>query len=113
MVRSSVPTSPATCVHVPSKCGAIARNSPAAFSSHTTHAATRVTTRAAPRTNRIHIGRHHSTKRVAIARTGREALVGGMDEPLPEPPLAGECNGCGACCRVLTLPQSPEEIQNI
>ena len=45
--------------------------------------------------------------------TAAGALVGGVDEPLPEPPLAGECNGCGACCRVLTLPQSPEEVRNI
>jgi Fe-S-cluster containining protein len=22
----------------------------------------------------------------------------------------GECNGCGACCRVLTLAQSPDEV---
>jgi len=25
----------------------------------------------------------------------------------------GECNGCGACCRVLMLEQSPEEIQRM
>jgi Fe-S-cluster containining protein len=25
----------------------------------------------------------------------------------------GECNGCGACCRVLTLEQSPAEVQQI
>ena len=40
-----------------------------------------------------------------------------MDEPASgtaaKVPLAGECNGCGACCRVLTLGQSPEEIRNI
>jgi len=24
-----------------------------------------------------------------------------------------ECNGCGACCRVLTLEQSPEELKNL
>ena len=38
-----------------------------------------------------------------------------MDEPRPAAPvpLAGECNGCGACCRVLTLEQSPEEVRNI
>ncbi len=28
-------------------------------------------------------------------------------------PVSGSCNGCGACCRVLTLDQSPEEIQGI
>jgi Fe-S-cluster containining protein len=35
--------------------------------------------------------------------------------PDPVPPAAapGECNGCGACCRVLTLEQSPAEIQGI
>ena len=27
--------------------------------------------------------------------------------------LRGECTGCGACCRVLTLEQSPEEIQQM
>jgi Fe-S-cluster containining protein len=27
--------------------------------------------------------------------------------------LAGACNGCGACCRVLTLPQSPEELRDM
>lgn len=27
--------------------------------------------------------------------------------------LTGECNLCGACCRVLVLEQSPEEVQAI
>ena len=25
----------------------------------------------------------------------------------------GECNGCGACCRVLTLAQSPDEVRRM
>jgi Fe-S-cluster containining protein len=25
----------------------------------------------------------------------------------------GECNGCGACCRVIMLEQSPEELRNM
>lgn len=25
----------------------------------------------------------------------------------------GECNGCGACCRVIMLEQSPEEVRNM
>jgi len=28
-------------------------------------------------------------------------------------PLAGECNGCGACCRVLVLEQSPDDVQRM
>lgn len=27
--------------------------------------------------------------------------------------LRGECNGCGACCKVLTLAQSPDEIRSM
>ena len=27
--------------------------------------------------------------------------------------MPGECNQCGACCRVLVLEQSPAEVQNI
>ena len=29
------------------------------------------------------------------------------------PPLAGACNGCGACCRVIFLEQSPEEVRQM
>ncbi len=37
-----------------------------------------------------------------------------QDSAPPAPSAtAGECNGCGACCRVLTLEQSAEEIQGI
>jgi len=28
-------------------------------------------------------------------------------------PLAGACNGCGACCRVILLEQSPEEVRQL
>ena len=28
-------------------------------------------------------------------------------------PLAGACNGCGACCRVLVLAESPEEVRQM
>ena len=35
-------------------------------------------------------------------------------EPIADPQRTVErCNGCGACCRVLTLAASPEEIQNM
>jgi Fe-S-cluster containining protein len=27
--------------------------------------------------------------------------------------LTGSCNGCGACCRVIMLEQSPEEVRQI
>jgi Fe-S-cluster containining protein len=33
-----------------------------------------------------------------------------MDE---QQPLAGACNGCGACCRVLTLAESPEQVRQM
>jgi Fe-S-cluster containining protein len=29
------------------------------------------------------------------------------------PPLAGSCNGCGACCRVLVLTESPEDVRQM
>jgi Fe-S-cluster containining protein len=28
-------------------------------------------------------------------------------------PLAGACNGCGACCRVIFVEQSPDEIRRM
>src|SRR2546430_15381911 len=28
-------------------------------------------------------------------------------------PLAGPCNGCGACCKVLVLEQSPDEVRQM
>ncbi|HLY39508.1 MAG TPA: hypothetical protein VKU61_15795, partial [Candidatus Binatia bacterium] len=37
---------------------------------------------------------------------------GGMPDP-SSPPLAGACNGCGACCRVILLEQSPEEVRQM
>jgi Fe-S-cluster containining protein len=27
--------------------------------------------------------------------------------------MSGRCNGCGACCKVLTLAESPEEVRQI
>lgn len=36
-----------------------------------------------------------------------------VHDPTAPSPDGGACNGCGACCRVLTLDQSPEEIQGI
>jgi hypothetical protein len=52
------------------------------------------------------------------ARTSLEGrpVAGLASSPMPiegEMPLQGSCNGCGVCCRVLVLEQSPEEVRQM